>query len=189
MGAMTTATTPGPTPPQPDPWLRGPLPGIPALLQPAAHAFVLALEDVDAALEGLTDDDFWSQPCGITPVGFHVVHLAGATDRLLTYARGEALSAEQRAAAGAERDLTKTRPPLAASREAWHAAVRMALDRLAATPESDLVKPIAIGRAQLPSTVLGAIVHAAEHAARHAGQIVTSAKVVRASKTAAGGRE
>jgi uncharacterized damage-inducible protein DinB len=151
------------------------------MLQPAAHAFVLALEDVERALDGLSDDEFWRQPGGITPLGFHVVHLSGSTDRLLTYARGEALSAEQRAAAGAERELVRTRPSLASSLDAWRGAVHAALDRLTATPDADLLKPIAVGRAQLPSTVLGAIFHAAEHAARHAGQVVTTAKVVRAA--------
>lgn len=163
----------------PEPWLRGPLPGIPPVLQPAAHAFVLALEDVERALHGLTDEDFWRQPGGITPLGFHVVHLSGSTDRLFTYAQGEALSAEQKAAAVAERELTHTRPSLASSLDGWRAAVKTALGRLATTPEADLRKPIAIGRAQLPSTVLGAIFHAAEHAARHAGQVVTTAKLLR----------
>lgn len=164
---------------QPEPWLRGPLPGIAPLLQPAAHAFVLALEDVERALDGMSHEDFWQQPGGITPLGFHVVHLAGATDRLLTYARGEALSGEQKLAAGAERDLTTTRPALADTLEAWRMAVDKALGQLRDTSESDLLKPIAIGRAQLPSTAIGAIFHAAEHAARHAGQVVTTAKLLR----------
>jgi uncharacterized damage-inducible protein DinB len=164
---------------QPEPWLRGPLPGIAPLLQPAAHAFVLALEDVERALDGMSHEDFWQQPGGITPLGFHVVHLAGATDRLLTYARGEALSPEQKLAAGAERDLTTSRPALADTLEAWRMAVDKALGQLRDTSESDLVKPIAIGRAQLPSTAIGAIFHAAEHAARHAGQVVTTAKLLR----------
>lgn len=164
---------------QPEPWLRGPLPGIAPLLQPAAHAFVLALEDVERALAGMSHEDFWQQPGGITPLGFHVVHLAGATDRLMTYARGEALSPEQKLAAGAERDLTTTKPALADTLEAWRMAVDKALGQLRDTSESDLVKPIAIGRAQLPSTAIGAIFHAAEHAARHAGQVVTTAKLLR----------
>jgi hypothetical protein len=164
---------------QPEPWLRGPLPGIAPVLQPAAHAFVLALEDVERALDGVSEDDFWRQPGGITPLGFHVVHLAGATDRLLTYARGEALSPEQKAAAGAERELSRTRPAVAATLDGWRTAVDRALAQLRATSESELSKPIAIGRAQLPSTVIGAIFHAAEHAARHAGQVVTTAKLLR----------
>jgi hypothetical protein len=164
---------------QPDPWLRGALPGIPTLLQPAAHAFVLAHEDVEHTLGGLTDDEFWRQPGGITPVGFHVVHLAGATDRLMTYARGEALSDPQKAAAGAEKTLTTTRPSIAAALDLWRSAYERAMAQLRATPEADLTRPIAIGRAQLPSTVIGAIFHAAEHAGRHAGQVVTTAKAIR----------
>lgn len=164
---------------QVDAWLRGPLPGISALLQPAAHAFVLAREDVDAALAGLSEEDFWKQPGGITPLGFHVVHMAGATDRLMTYARGEALSEAQKAAAGAEKGLTTARPAMAVAVGLWRAAYDRALAQVAATSESELAKPIGIGRAQLPSTVMGAIFHAAEHAARHAGQVVTTAKLLR----------
>jgi hypothetical protein len=36
-----------------------------------------------------------------------------------------------------------------------------------------------VGRAQLPSTVLGLLFHAAEHAQRHVGQLVTTSKVIR----------
>jgi uncharacterized damage-inducible protein DinB len=162
-----------------DPWLRGALAGIPTLLQPAAHALVLAQEDVEQALAGLSEDDFWKQPGGITPLGFHVVHMAGATDRLMTYARGEQLSDAQKAAAGAENGLTTTRPAIAAAVGMWRSAYDRALAQLRATSEAELAKPIAIGRAQLPSTVIGAIFHAAEHAGRHAGQVVTTSKVIR----------
>jgi hypothetical protein len=150
-----------------------------ALLQPAAHALVLALEDVDRALDGLTEDDFWAQPGGITPIGFHVVHMAGSTDRLMTYARGEALSEAQKAAAGAEKQLTTTRPAIASAVELWRGACDRAMDQMRSTSDTELAKPIAIGRAQLPSTVIGAIFHAAEHAARHAGQVVTTSKLLR----------
>jgi uncharacterized damage-inducible protein DinB len=164
---------------QPDAWLRGPLQGISPLLQPAAHALVLALEDVDLAVADLSEEDFWKQPGGITPLGFHVVHMAGATDRLMTYARGEALSDAQKAAAGAEKGLTTSRPAIAVAVEMWRGACGRAMAQLRSTSDSELAKPIAIGRAQLPSTVIGAIFHAAEHAARHAGQVVTTAKLVR----------
>jgi uncharacterized damage-inducible protein DinB len=36
----------------------------------------------------------------------------------------------------------------------------------------------AVGRAQLPSTVLGLLFHAAEHTMRHTGQLLVTAKVV-----------
>ncbi len=166
--------------PQPEPWLRGPLPGISALLQPVAHAFVMAREDVEMAVAGLSDAEIWVTPSGVTPLGFHIAHLSGSTDRLLTYARGDLLDDVQKAALGRERAIADERPPLATLLSAWQATIERALAQLAATPESVLTEARAVGRAQLPSTVLGLLVHAAEHAARHTGQVVTTARIVRA---------
>lgn len=164
---------------QPEPWLRGPVPQIPALLQPAAHAFIMAREDVDAALHGITDEQLWLAPNGIAPLGFHLAHLAGSTDRLLTYARGEPLADVQRATLARERRIAEIRPALDALLEDWHQTVGGALQQLVSTAESMLLLPRFVGRAQLPSTVLGLLFHAAEHASRHTGQIVTTAKLIR----------
>ena len=79
-------------PSQPEPWLRGPIAGIPPLLQPAAHAFTMALEDSEAAVKELTTDELWLKPAGAASVGFHLAHLSGSTDRLLTYAQGKPLT-------------------------------------------------------------------------------------------------
>ena len=163
----------------PEAWLRGPISGIPALLQPAAHALVLAREDVDEATRGLTDDQLWQRPNGITPIGFHLAHLSGATGRLLAYAKGDPLSDAQKQFLAYERDVMTTRPSLANLIRDWHAALDAAMVQLAATPEATLTEGRTVGRAQLPTTVLGAIFHAAEHAARHTGQIVTTAKLVK----------
>lgn len=164
---------------EPEPWLRGPIAGIPPLLQPPAHAFVMAAEDATAAASGLAFDDLWHRPGGAASVGFHLMHLAGSTDRLLTYARGERLSDDQRRAFAAEQAPGDPPPPLDALLENWRAAVERALAQLSSTPESLLVEPRFVGRAQLPSTVMGLLFHAAEHAQRHTGQIVTTAKIVR----------
>jgi hypothetical protein len=168
-----------PTTDLPEPWLRGPVPGIPMLLQPAAHAFVMAREDVDRFVRGLTDAQVWARPGGVPPLGFHLAHLAGSTDRLLTYARGERLSEAQRATLERERTIADDRPGLEVLLRAWHEAVDGALAQLAATPESALLLPRTVGRAQLPSTVLGLTFHAAEHASRHVGQVVTTSRLVR----------
>ena len=162
-----------------EPWLRGPLPGIPAVLQPAAHAFVLAREDVTIAVDGLAPELLWLAPGSIPTLGFHLAHLAGSTDRLLTYAKGQALSEKQREILAFERTLTEARPPLSQLVSSWNAVVEGALRQLAETPEASLTDQRVVGRAQLPSTVLGLLFHAAEHAARHTGQIVTTAKLVR----------
>ena len=70
----------------------------------------MAREDVEGAVAGLPAEQWWLQPGGIASVGFQVAHLAGSTDRLLTYARGEALSESQRAALGRERTIATLRP-------------------------------------------------------------------------------
>ena len=105
-------------------------------------------------------------------------HAAGSLDRLFTYARGEQLSSEQRAALAAEGapDLT---PNVGASLlAAFHDAVERALAQLRNTDESSLAEARSVGRAQLPTTVIGLLFHAAEHTQRHAGQAVTTARVV-----------
>lgn len=159
-------------------WLRGPVPGIAPLLMPAAHALLHAAEDAEAALESLSTEEIWQSPSGAAPVGYHLQHLAGALDRLLTYARGEALSDEQRAALRRE-SASEDRMDAAALRSLVREAVEKALAQLRATPESALLEPRGVGRQQLPSNVLGLIVHAAEHSARHAGQAITTARVVK----------
>ena len=155
---------------------------MPPLLQPAAHALLMAREDVTAALDGITEDELWLEPHGVAALGFHLAHLSGSTDRLLTYARGEALSANQRATLDRERALTDERPQLHRLLAEWHETVAAALRQLSSTSEADLQSPRAVGRARLPSTVLGLLFHAAEHASRHTGQIVTTAKLIRANR-------
>ena len=61
------------------------------------------------------------------------------------------------------------------------AGVESALGQLRATPVSDLALPRTVGRKQLPTTVLGLLFHGAEHCTRHAGQIITTARIVRNS--------
>lgn len=168
----------------PEPWLRGPLPGLHPLLQPAGHAFVMAREDVTAAVAGLSPIEVWTAPYNVTPVGFHVMHLSGSTDRLLTYARGAALDEAQKAALGRERMMAVERPPIERLVAEWHATVDRALAQLAATDPATLTDAREVGRDKLPSTVLGLLFHAAEHAARHTGQVVATAKLLRAASEA-----
>ena len=163
---------------QPEVWLRGPVKGVSPRLQPAAHALLQTVEDVEGAVDGLTADQLWTTPGGAASVGFHLLHLAGATDRLLTYARGEPLSDLQRAQLQKERN--PPRADIASLLADLRKAVDGALDQLRNTPDAALEEGRAIGRAALPTTVLGLLFHTAEHAQRHAGQVVTTAKILRA---------
>jgi uncharacterized damage-inducible protein DinB len=148
------------------------------MLQPVAHAFVMSREDASRAVSTLSFDELWTRPAGAAPAGFHLLHLAGSTDRLLTYARGEGLSEAQRRVLAAETALPAPGPSAEALLESWQATVERALVQLAATPEAILGEARVVGRARLPSSVLGLLFHAAEHAQRHTGQLITTAKIV-----------
>ncbi len=164
-------------PSTPEFWLRGPVEGVHPALMPAAHAFLQTIADVEAATAELTSQQWWLSPGGAASIGFHVMHLGGSTDRLLTYARGEMLSEAQKAAFRAESSPSNvdTAVLLSELRRSFDAAMA----QVRATPASSLYDARAVGRAALPTTVIGLLFHAAEHSQRHAGQIVTMAKVVR----------
>jgi uncharacterized damage-inducible protein DinB len=161
----------------PEVWLRGPIPDIPPLLQPVAHSLLQCREELRAALAELTPEQLWQQPNGAASIGFHARHAARSLDRLFTYARAEPLSAAQLAALAAENtpDYAADAVALAA---AFDAAVDCALAQLRSTTEASLVEPRAVGRAKVPSTVLGLLFHGAEHTQRHVGQLVTTRKIV-----------
>jgi uncharacterized damage-inducible protein DinB len=160
----------------PEVWLRGPVPGIPGSLQPVAHALLQSFEDVERAAAPLTHDQLWKRPAGIAAVGFHLLHLAGSTDRLFTYARGEELSAEQRRLLDSEAEAAPEETAALLAR--FRRVVEACLVQLRRTPSYTLRQRREVGRARLPSTVGGLLFHAAEHAQRHTGQLVTTAKLV-----------
>lgn len=161
-----------------EPWLRGPIAGIEPLLQPVAHSFTQALEDMPAALEGLSDQDLWTRTGRSAPIGYHLVHATGGLDRLMTYARGEALSAAQWSVLEAEKKSEALRPLLAVLLQAFQSTVERALEQLRATPGDSALAVRYVGRAKLPSTTLGVLFQAAEHTARHVGQIRTLVRVL-----------
>ncbi|AHG89040.1 DinB-like domain protein [Gemmatirosa kalamazoonensis] len=165
------------TAPKLEVWQRGPVAGVPALLQPAAHAMLQAREELEAIARGLTTEQLWARPAGVAAVGFHVAHVAGVLDRLLTYARGESLSREQRVALGAEPEPGDPPRDAAALLDALARAVDRALDQLRATDPATLVEPRELGRLKIPTTVGGLLFHAAEHAQRHVGQALVTARV------------
>ena len=159
-------------------WLSGPVGGVPPYLQPAAHALLQARAEVDALAPSVDVATLWRRT-GTASAGFHVLHLAGALDRICAYARGDRLTDAQKAAARAE---AEDHPELdgAALAAIVSAAVDRALEQVRATDPSTLLDERKIGRAGLPSTVIGCLFHAAEHSTRHAGQFISSVKILQA---------
>lgn len=161
-------------------WLRGPVAGVVPLLQPVAHALVQARDEVHAITAVIPDEQLWARPAGVASAGFHLQHLSGVLDRLFTYARGEALSGAQLTALALEGEPPT---PAATARSlalAFDARVEAALVQLRATTTEELAAPRMVGRAQVPSTVIGLLVHAAEHSTRHLGQLLVTARIVAA---------
>lgn len=161
-------------------WLRGPIEGIDPLLQPAAHAFVQAREDLDSATVGVWSETLWMRPNGAASLGYHIRHMAGSLDRLLTYARGAQLDERQLAALKREADPGSPPDELPTLIRQARKAIDVALDQLRATRRAELLEPRSVGRQGLPSNVLGLLFHAAEHTTRHVGQAITTAKIVTA---------
>lgn len=163
----------------PEVWLRGPLPEYPPLLLPVAHALLQAREDIERLSQSVSHELLWQKPGGAASIGFHIVHLAGSMDRLTTYARGELLSDAQMAALRAERELEQRAAPMAEIVPPVLATIDRVLEQVRSTPSETLLEPRKVGRAGLPSTVIGLLVHTAEHTTRHVGQAVTTASVLR----------
>lgn len=163
----------------PEVWLRGPLQGIPALLQPVAHALLQAQEELHALLRDFPETLLWEQPAGVASPGFHLQHMAGVLDRLFTYASGQMLSPGQleylaREGKPAE-DIT-----LAQLMVAFDNQLLISLTQLKEMNPEILTAVRGVGRKQTPSTVLGLLFHAAEHTMRHTGQLLVTVQVLRA---------
>ncbi|ACU64579.1 DinB family protein [Chitinophaga pinensis] len=161
---------------QPEVWMRGPLPGVPALLQPVAHALLQAQEEIHALLQDFPDELLWEQPAGVASVGFHLRHIAGVLDRLSVYAAAGTLSEAQLAYLAGEKipGAVTTEMLLAALDE----QIAKTIAKLKETDETTLTAFRGVGRKQLPSTVMGLLFHAAEHTMRHTGQLLVTVKVV-----------
>jgi hypothetical protein len=162
-------------------WQRGPVDGIPGVLQPVAHILLQVRESVGEIVAPLTEQEWNARPAGVASAAFHVRHIAGVVDRLFTYARGNALSAEQLAAIELEgQDLIAA--DVAPLLRALSARIDAALVELRTIDVNTLTEFRAVGRARLPSTVIGCLVHGAEHAMRHVGQLSVTARVVRSGR-------
>jgi len=161
-------------------WQRGPVDGVPALLQPVAHILLQVRESVGELVDGLTIDEWNARPANVASSAFHVRHIAGVIDRLFTYARGASLSEAQFTALRAEGDPVTDAGDVSRMLDALSARVDTALAQLRATDVATLGDFRPVGRAKLPSTVIGCLVHGAEHSMRHVGQLSVTTRIVRA---------
>lgn len=160
-------------------WLRGPLENIPPLLQPAAHALLQARDEINAMMQDFPENLLWKQPAGLASPAFHLQHIVGVVNRLFTYAHKQMLSEEQLTYLAAE---GKQFAGLQVSTlvEKLNIAIDEAVNQIKSTDPNSLDEARTVGRAQLPSTVIGLIFHAAEHTMRHTGQLLVTCAVLKA---------
>jgi hypothetical protein len=158
-----------------EPWLRGPIAGVSPLLSPVLASFQQAREDLARATDGLTAERLWTAPPNCGPVGFHLRHIGGTVDRLITYLKGAELTPAQMEELKAEKTPGAGREELLAGLDRAFAqaeAVIRALD------PATLAQPRTVGRKRLPTTVIGLLTHIAEHTQRHVGEVIISARFV-----------
>ncbi len=158
-------------------WLRGEhFEGITQLLQPVAHALLQAGEELAIIMQNFNDQLLWSKPADCASPGFHLLHISGVLDRLLTYAEGNMLTDAQLAYLRKETEIQD----LSSSdlEEQCQKQIKITLDRLKNFMPDLLAHPRSVGRAALPSTVIGLCTHAAEHTMRHIGQLMVTVKVL-----------
>jgi hypothetical protein len=161
----------------PEPWLRGPLPDVHPLLGPALYSFQQTREDLAAHTQGLTTPQVWARPHRLAPLGFQIRHIAGSVDRLTTYLQGRALDEAQMAALAAEMQPGASLVQLLAD---LHRSLARAEQVIRRIDPATLADARGVGRKQLPTTVIGLLVHIAEHTQRHLGQAITTAKLAAA---------
>ncbi len=163
--------------PYTEPWLRGTHTDISPAARAVLHALELAGDDARRWTEGLSDLEIHAQPFGLLSVASQIRHIAGSIDRLITYAEGHQLSEQQLSAMKAEQSGAETREELLARLES---SLDGARDRVRALSGADLNAERRVGRKNLPTTLGGALIHVADHTQRHVGQLVTTAKLVKA---------
>ena len=163
----------------PEPWLRGTLADVPAVQRGVLHALELAREDLERWCDGLSDDELHARPGGIASVAFHLRHIARSIDRLLTYAEGNQLSAEQVSVMKAEMERRGSRNELMAE---LMVAIAKSGKRIRSFSEQQMQEERHVGKKQLPTSVGGLLVHVADHTQRHVGQAITTAKIIVAQR-------
>ena len=162
----------------PEYWLRGKVEGIHDFLQPAAHAFLQSKMEARKYLIDFPPNLLWEKPAGRASVGFHLKHITGVTDRLLTYAKLQNLSEDQLKYLK-EEGIPDEQLSVKFLLENLDNKVEEVLEFLKTIPAEELKEERFVGRKKIPSTLIGILFHAAEHSQRHIGQMLVTISVLK----------
>lgn len=159
---------------QPEPWLRGPIPGLHPVAAHLIYTFTQCREELALHTVGVTE--VWTAPPPLAPLGFHLAHIAGSVNRLTKYLAGQQLEPADITRLKAESTPGATLTELLELIDAEFVATE---DLVRSLPVGTYVAPRYVGRQQLPTTVGGLIIHLSEHTQRHLGQAILTAKLGR----------
>lgn len=163
--------------PKLEPWMRGTLSALNPVLAALLYSFQHAREDLEKWTKDLNDEDLSAQPFGLAPLAFHIRHIAGSVDRLITYARGEQLSAVQMAELKEESERVETRTELF---QAFNRKLDAACATIRSIDPGKLHEIREIGRRRVPVPLGTLLVHISEHTQRHVGEAIITVKALRA---------
>jgi hypothetical protein len=152
------------------------LPQVHPVLAPALYTFQQTREDLARHTKGISAGQVWARPHGLAPLGFHLRHIAGSVDRLTAYLEGRPLDAAQMGALAEEMEPGASLEELLADVDR---VLLRAAEAIRAIDPATFAEPRWVGRKRLPTTVIGLVVHIAEHTQRHLGQAIGAAQLAR----------
>lgn len=153
--------------------MRGPIEGVPGLLQPTAHALLQIKEDLRPTIEPLSEEQLWSRPGNVASIAFHVRHITGVIDRMFTYASGNILSDAQLRDL-AQEEFRSNNSSKKALVDRAEAQIDTSVQILKSIDPISLTETRYLGRKKIPTTMIGLLFHAAEHSQRHFGQLLVT---------------
>ena len=160
-----------------EPWMTGTITGVHPCIAALLYSFEHARQDLERWTDGLTADQLSHRSGEVAAVAFHILHIAGSVDRLLTYAEGRQLSDEQMKELKAEQEAHGlSREELL---ERLGSKLEGAGKRLRALDVTDLNGVREIGRKRVPVPLGVLLTHIAEHTQRHVGEAIVTTKVAR----------
>jgi uncharacterized damage-inducible protein DinB len=157
----------------PEFWLRGSVEGVPDLLQPAAHALLQSKLEAYKYTESFDETLLWKTLHSRASVGFHLQHITGVLDRMLSYAQEKGLSEIQFKKLENE-GVPNAEITIDTLCRNFDTKVEEAIDYFKKLHKTDLTTKRNVGRQKLPSTLIGVLFHAAEHSQRHIGQLLVT---------------
>lgn len=161
-----------------EPWLSGTITGTHPVLAALLYSFQQAREDLEKWTLGLTQEQIWRRVGEVAPVGFHIRHIAGSVDRLITYASKGALTEAQLAELRAEQQIPG--PSRDELFELLEKKLAHAAEIVRGIDPATLGDTREIGRKKTPVPLGILLVHISEHTQRHVGAAIVTSKIVRA---------